>query len=361
MLVGVFLSCLLLFPAGQDSLQKDSLQMVNPMQMSPEMKQFLDTNVDRGLPPMERLRSLVSAVFQSHELNFSYAPVSRTAIETFTNRNGNCLSFTLLFITMSRYLNLDARFREVEIPPMFNKTGAFVNLSQHLNAAVLIGKQAYAIDVFPGVVPIDIGGQIVSDQRGLAHFLNNKGVDELGKENYELADLYLKKALETDPSTVGVWINLGAARTQVGKLDEAERYYRKALELEPKNLAAMSNLANICELTGRTKESIRLQTKVREFREKNPYHHFYMGLQAYQQGDYQGALAHYRQAVKLKSSDHNFYFAIARVYAQTGQNAEMLANLQLAEKNASDSASKLKYAQKLELLKNMRVQSPGQK
>jgi transglutaminase-like putative cysteine protease len=65
----------------------------NPMDLNLEMKQFLDKKVDRGLMPMERLQALVSAVFQDSELKFTYAPETRTAIETFTHRNGNCLSF----------------------------------------------------------------------------------------------------------------------------------------------------------------------------------------------------------------------------------------------------------------------------
>jgi transglutaminase-like putative cysteine protease len=80
----------------------------NPMTLSEEMKQFLDRRVDRNLPQMERLQALVSAVFHSKELSFSYVPATRTAIETYQTRGGNCLSFTLLFISMARYVNLDA-------------------------------------------------------------------------------------------------------------------------------------------------------------------------------------------------------------------------------------------------------------
>ena len=354
MLAGMLLCLYLVCPAADDAFQNAS-----PLDLSPEMKQFLDEKIERGLPPMQRLQSLVAMVFQSNELHFSYAPISRTAIETFTNRNGNCMSFTLLVISMARYLNLDARFREVEVPPVFAKSGAFVKVSQHLDAAVLIDGHAYAVDLFPEILPIEMGGRIVSDQRGLAHFFNNKGVDELGNGNYALAESFINKAIDTDPTAVGAWINRGAARAQMGKLDEAERYYRKALELEPKNLAAVTNLANICERTGRIKESLSLQKKAKEFREKNPYYHFNLGLQAYQQNNFEEALAHFKRAIKLKPKDHIFYFAVATAYGRIGQNEQMMAKLQLAEKYATDPDSKLRYSQKLELLKKMRAQGTG--
>jgi tetratricopeptide (TPR) repeat protein len=348
MVAGVLLSFLLAFPALQVTGQNE-----NPLELNPAIRHFLDTRVEKDLPPMQRLESLANAVFRDRELGFSYSSASRTAIETFENRNGNCLSFTLLLIAMARHLNLDARFREVEVPPIFTKTGEFVNLSQHLNAAVKVGSATYAIDVFPGVVPIEIGGRIVSDERGLAHFFNNKGVDELSGGDFAQAETYLQKALEIDPTMVGAWINWGAICARTGKLAEAERHYRKALELDPQDLAAMNNLANVCEQTGKTKEAAILQKKVKEFREKNPYHHYNLGMQAFKEGNYEQALIHYKRAIKLKSTEHNFYFAIAQAYARIGQNREVQANLRLAERYANDAENKQKYAQKLELLKNL--------
>jgi len=333
------------------------LPVQNPMELNTEMRAFLDTKVDRGLAQMERLQALVTAVFQDPQLNFTYSPETRTSIETFTNRSGNCLSFTILFISMARHLNLDARFREVEIAPTWSKTGAFVNLAQHVNAAVFIGGQAYSIDVFPGVNPIEVGGQVVSDARGMAHFYNNQGVDDLGRGYLEQAELHLRKALDLDPTTVCVWINLGAARTQAGNLAEAEKFYRKALELDPRNPAAMSNLATVCELTSRPKEAALYQKKIREFREKNPYHHYNLGQLAFQAGRYDEAILHYRKALKLKSTEHNFYYALARVYAQLNQTDEVVANLKLAEKYASDASNKERYNQKLDLLKGIRSHS----
>jgi Flp pilus assembly protein TadD len=325
----------------------------NPMDLSPEIRQFLDKKVDRSLPQMERLQALVSAVFRSNELSFTYAPATRTVIETYTQHSGNCLSFTFMFISTARYLGLDARFREVEIAPVWTKAGDFVNLSQHVNAAVFIGGQAYAIDVFPAVNRIEIGGQVVPDERGLAHFYNNRGVDELTKGNIETGESYLQEAVQADPTTVSVRINFGAAKTRSGELREAEGYLRRALELDPRSQAAMSNLAGVCQLTGSVKEALRYQAKIKEFREKNPYHHYDLGMQAFEVGRYEEATEHYRRALKLKSTEHNFYFALARAYGMLGQKAEAMNNLQLAEKYASDAANKQRYAEKLDLLKGV--------
>jgi tetratricopeptide (TPR) repeat protein len=346
MFASVLLGILLAFPAPDDSAMRE-----NPLAMDPAMREFAH-KVGFGLLPMQRLQALVDAIFQNKELNFSYAPISRSAGDTFKNRNGNCLSFTFLFISMARYLGMDARFCEVNIPPEFTKKGDRVILIQHLKPVVYIEGEAYAIDIFPAIIPIGMDGQIVSDERGFAHFFSNKGVVEFSNSNYELADAYFTKALDLDSTTVGAWINLGAARFQTGKLEEAERCYKKALALNPKSPAAMNNLANIFEITGRVKEAFTLKKKIQQFREKNPYYHFDLGLQACRQGDNEKALAHFRRAAKLNSRDYTFYFEIARMYARIGKKKQMLSNLQLAIKYASEPDNKLKYAQKLEALKS---------
>ena len=348
MLAPLFLSLLLAVP-----VQAESLGNENPLQIEASMKQFLATKIGPGLTPMQRLQSLVNAIFLDPDLKFAYAPVSRSAGETFESRDGNCLSFTLMFLSMARHLNLDARFCEVKLSPLFTRKGEFVILNQHLKPVVVIAGEAYAIDIFPGIIPVGLNGQIVSDRRGLAHYFSNKGVDELGNGSFALAEAYFKKAIDTDASTAGAWLNLGTARYRAGKMDEAERFYRKALALNPKNMAAMSNLASICEMTGKLKEATRLKKRIQQFREKNPYYHYALGSQSFLEGHYDEALVHYKRAIKLNATDHTFYLALAQMYARLGKKNETAANLQLAEKFASDPANKLRYAQKLEMLEGM--------
>ena len=137
----------------------------DPFELSDEMKRFLDAKIDRSEIPLEQLNQLARIIFQDNALNFTYQPVTRGAIETFNNRGGNCVSFTFLFIAMARYLGLDARFHEVDVPPLFNQVGKLISVSGHTNAVVYIGPQVYLIDLFPSVNRIDIGSRVVPDAR----------------------------------------------------------------------------------------------------------------------------------------------------------------------------------------------------
>jgi predicted Zn-dependent protease len=107
----------------------------------------------------------------------------------------------------------------------------------------------------------------------------------------------------------------------------------------------------VCERLSKTKEAERYKARVIQFRENNPYHQYDLGLAAYEEGRYQESIAYYKKAVKIKSYEHNFYYAMAESYAQLGQSAQVISNLRLAEKYATDPSNKLRYSQKIELLK----------
>jgi len=322
----------------------------NPLALSQEMREFLDKNVDRKLPPMDRLRALDEVVFRNNALNFKYADQSRTAAETFSHRDGNCLSFTLLFIAMARYLDLDVKFREVDIAPTFSMVGKFSTLHQHINAAVLFPTGMYVMDVFPGVNRIEMGGRIVSDQRGFAHFYNNIAVDELGKGNLPATESYLKTALEIDPTAPSVWVNTGVVKMQAGDFQEAEKCYRNALQTDSHDMAAIGNLVIVLRKEGRQNEADRYARKAKALWDKNPYRFFLQGMKAYEEGKYQDSLENYKRALKLKDKEHNFYFAMARTYVRLNQPEAAMKSLQQAVRYAPDSSDRDRYNQKLQLL-----------
>ncbi len=322
----------------------------DPFALNEEMKQFVDQHIDKSTDRLQQLQTLVRVVFQENALRFVYVPETRTAAETFSKRGGNCVSFTFLFISMARYLGYDARFREVEIAPIWSQVGNITSLGGHSNAAVFIGAQGYVVDLFPRVNAIQLGGRIVSDARALAHFFNNRGVDRIVSKEPGLAIAYFEKALEADPTTSNVWVNKGVAHTFLREESEAEKCYLWALQLDAGELPAMNNLAVLYERLGRKGEARNLYTKVQKFNQRNPYYHYNLGMQAYQTGDYRVSVDRFRTALKLKPAEHHFHLALAKAYAKLGIMDKAGNSLRLAAKHAPDDASRSLYNEKLAYL-----------
>jgi tetratricopeptide (TPR) repeat protein len=343
----------LLFLALQPCASVDSIPLPeeDPLAISEEMEQFLDKEIwSRSTGSMNLLNSLVSLVFDKGAVNFSYISETKTSIETFSEGSGNCLSFTNMFVAMARYLGLDVRFREVEIAPTWSKRGRLVTFNRHVNVAVQIGGSYYVVDLFPRVDRIEIGGRVVSDERGIAHYYNNKGADFLSEGSSEQARAYFCKALEVDPTAAFVWANLGVAQGLLEDWKEAEKCYLKAISLKEDHMIAMSNLAKLYEREGQLEKAQAYSKRVEGFQRKNPYYHYSLGEEAYESKRFDDAVAHYKEALKRNSKEHNFHFALAQTYSRLGNLSEAMEHLKKAHEYAPFGPGKNRYSRKLEIL-----------
>ncbi len=332
--------------AGQSPATADE----NPFALNQGIRQFVDNNIDRGTETLTQLQTLVRTVFEENKLHFTYQPVTRTAIETFDNRGGNCVSFTFLLIAMARYLGMDARFREVDIEPIWSDIGGIPSMDGHADVAVQIGTQVYFVDLFPTLNAVRLAGHTISDQRAIAHFWNNRGAEELGSGRVHDALSYFRKALKSDSTAAFAWANIGVAESLLGDDKEAARAYKNALKIDKGQLIAMSNLASLDEHIGRIDDARLYRDKIKKFNDRNPYYHFELGLKAYEAGHYTESIEQLRAALKLKATDQRFYLAIANDYVQLGALKEARKNVKLAMRLAPDESSRARYSQKLQWL-----------
>lgn len=323
----------------------------DPLGVSQEMVQFLEENIaNRSINQMNLLDNLVSLVFDEGAVNFTYVTETKSASETFSEGRGNCLSFTNMFVAMARHLGLEVRFREVEIAPTWSKRGRLVTFNQHINVAIIIGGSHYVVDLFPRVDRIEIGGRIVPDERGIAHYYNNKGADFLADGKSHEARAYFCKALEIDPQAPFVWANLGVVQGLLGNWEEAERCYLQAIELQEDQMIAMGNLVKLYRRQGKNEKAEAYDEKVEGFQKKNPYYHFSLGEEAFESRRIEEAVGHYKEALKRNSKEHRFHFALAKAYTVLGNISTAIEHLQKAHEYAPSGPGKDRYSQKLEIL-----------
>lgn len=319
--------------------------------LTPEMKQFVEDHVNTTGPELDRVYDLVQAIFDKDKLGFTYdSSRTKTAIETFQEASGNCLSFSNLFMALARYAGLDAHLQEVDVPPTWDKHGQVIVTSQHVNVVVFIEGRPFEVDLAANVDRLRVGTRVVSDQRGLSHYFSNKGVDAFGGGSPIRAREFFEKAIQSDPTCSFAWSNLAVAESQLGNFEAAEAAYKQSLELEPNRLGTLDNLLKLYNKMGRKGDVKRLQKKVNHYRQKNPFYHFFLGEQAYDAGRYQESVHHFKEAVKRRSDDHVFYFHYAQALLKVGEFDRARKQLAKAEEAASRQEDQIRYLRKLELL-----------
>lgn len=283
--------------------------------LSDEMRDYVASTVGEDPQARSRLRKLIRGMIEDGLLSLDYdANRTHTAIETFQSHQGNCLSFSILFAALAREANLNVTFQMVDIPPSFRSDGEMILLNNHINVVVsgirsdVNHSRDYVVDFNTAEYNGNYDTEKVTDNYAIALYFSNVAVEAMRAGKSRKAFRYLKAGIETDPEIAGLWVNLGTLYSRNERYNMAEQAYRQALSIQASNKSALVNLASTLRHLGREEESRYYLRKVAYYRDRNPYFHYFQAQTAYQQEEFEDALAHLKEAIGLKRDEHQFYF-----------------------------------------------------
>lgn len=329
----------------EDFSQQDILAL------TPEMRDFVDQRIKPHFGPKARLRQLTYALMDEGIFEIIYDEKTFTAEDTFEVRRGNCMSFTNLFVALARYAGLDARFQEVDVPPMWSFAGESFVINQHINVFIDLGYgSTRVIDFNINDFTTEFDSRIVSDRRARAHYFNNLGAEAMLGGDTVNALNYFRQSIWEDSSFSGSWINLGSLYRRDGYVDYAEAAYLRALRADESSLVAMSNLANLYRASGRNRLADLYAQEVREHRNRNPYYHYYLATDSFKTGDYALAIDHVRNAIRLRDDEPLFYSLLSVSYLMSGDRGQAVRWMEKAEAVAVEATEKDHYHDKIEAL-----------
>jgi len=337
-------------PSDQATVSEDEI-----LALDPRMIRWVEHYVDIHADPISRLNQLLYAMIGKGTFGLEYDDSTHSASETYRTRRGNCLSFTNLFVAMARHVNLDANFQEVEIPPDWTRKDNTFMLNRHVNVLVRIGERGkQVVDFNIEDFRTTYDRRKVSDERAMAHFYNNMGVQNMQEGDPRLALSYFRKAiLDNNQQFSPAWSNLGTLYLSQGYPRHAEAAYLKALEVYPNEYVAMSNLARLYEQTGDSEKADFYNGQVASHRMKNPYYRYQLAREAFFSHDYETAIKHLKLAIRKKQSEDSFYFLLGLSYRQLGEQAEAEVAFEKAQFYADANNKENDYRGKLDLLKSM--------
>ncbi len=320
---------------------------VDILRLSPRMARFLIRHVSPRKAPNDRVDDLMDAIFGRKGLGITYeGTATLTAAETFEARQGNCLSFTILFVAMARHLGLDAYFLEVDEVISWDRRGEVVVRNQHMIVEVEVENGRRRLDFLPEAEKRYRAVKRISDRRALAHYHNNLGVEALAAGDVEAALAHLGRATSTDATFSHAWTNLGVAQRHGGAAAAAEASYLQALELDSEP-AALANLASLYLATGRASEAAPLRRKIEDHLKRNPFHHFRLGTASVRSGVVAPALRHFREAVRRLPGEPEFHAGLADALARLGEVEKARRSYQKALELAEDESDKERFRQRL--------------
>lgn len=321
---------------------------VDILAVNDDMRAFLRHNVPDGVGKKRKVELILGAMLdQGLELHYNNFK-TYTAEEAFYSQEGNCLSFTNLFVALAREAGVNARFQEVEIPPVWVARGETWMLNLHVNALVNLPGHEQVVDFNLRDYNRELHRRVLSDRDAKARYHNNMGVHWMNEGDSARAFANLKKAIALRPSTGYFWTNLGTLYRRENHLDAAESAYLVAVEIDDEPVAN-SNLARLYEGLGEPQLATWYRHRVDLFRAKNPYYLFHLAEQAYANKDYDEARGLLLKALHSDTKDHRIYRLLGLTHLQQGDR--WLAKKRFRQAAAlAEGEARERYNHKLELL-----------
>lgn len=295
--------------------------------LSPEIKTLIRQEVNSTKNFHTTVHDLIDVIFSKEQIGLAYLnSASLTASETYLNKQANCLSLTILSYAIAQELNISAKFQLIKVPEYWINDSGYNLLAGHVNVILsdkvkkglngsIIKPDTVTIDFDPYTRKKSFPTSNLNKKEVIAYFYTNKAAQAIINNNHSLAYAYLKKATTLAPKYSSAWGNLGILYKFIGQYDLAIASYEQAISLKHNNLTVINNLSFALDKVGRTDEANLIRKKLHSVRINNPYYHALLGNKAYSKLAYEKAEAHFKQAILLDSSQHEFHFGLAKSFS----------------------------------------------
>lgn len=326
--------------AAVTRLGLDPDAVVYPFQINQEMEDWAKEKI-RGSMSMvasTRLEVLQRSFFETHEFEFEYDQArTLTAQEAFLARHGNCMSFTSLFVALSRSLSMPTFLLSVKRQPEVIKDEGLVVVNRHVVAGYRAPNKVYIYDFYVTDSSPYVSQRVIDDVEASAIYHTNIGGYAIRIDDLDEAERNLELAVVLSPRFAPAWVNLGVTRSRLGDTEGAFDALQRALNVEPGNSSALVNLARLYRDQGRTEEA---ETAMRAAAEgtRNPFTLIAMADVEMTRGRFEEARQYLRRARWWYGREPEVYLALSRLSqlegdgAKAAKHAERAANL-LMERN----------------------------
>ncbi len=322
----------------------DANEVVYPFHATPEMTEWVKIKLSPYMTnsPDVRLQVLQKAFFENDEFEFEYDQAGTlTAEEAFAARTGNCMSFTSLFIALSRSAGVPTFLVSVRRLPDVDMDQGLVVVNRHVVAGYRAPNRIHTYDFYVASSTPVAGHRVIDDLTASAIYHTNIGGLAIRQGNLPTAIHNLEIATILAPDWAPGWVNLGVAFSRIGETEAAFDALQKALEAEPSNSSALINLSKLYRDQGREEEADNAMRAVAEGT-RNPFTLITLAEIEILRGDYEKANRYLRRARWWYAKEPHVYQAMARLAEIEGDREkarkyrDKAAELRRAEARESD-------------------------
>lgn len=265
--------------------------------------------------------------FDNHKYKFQEERNFLTDI--FNNKQGNCASFTALYVSITNRLNLP--FYAVLVP-----SHCFVRYSSKnktVNIETTYYGDFYSDEWYANYLHFDMDSinknvysRPISKKELLAVMLNARANVYLGRKQYKKVVEDCNKVLEIFPNMAEALITRGTAYDKLGKIQKAMADYTNSLNSCQNNATVFSNRGLIYEQIGQFEKAIFDYNRALKVDPDFAEVYYNRGIAFERRGEHQQAVNDFTKAIQLKPDYADAYFNRACVFNIVGMRKEAIAD-----------------------------------
>ena len=314
-----------------------------PFALPPDLVKFLDDRLKPGPNEDRRVTQVTEFIFGRLNLQYALAP-TRSAAGTYRAQQGNCMSFTNLFVGIARHQRLAPFYVNVTDQQKWSVRDGMVVSQGHIVAGLYVKGQLRTYDFLPYEVKAYKKFKPIDDVTAAAHYYNNLGAEALLAGDIETAGPYLTLATRIAPKFVKATNNLGVLLTRRGEVASAIEVYQKGLEIEPDDVALRTNLASLYQKQGRGVEAQALLAELDVANNTNPFYFVYQSEMALARGDSEKALELLREALRRDTEVPEVHLGFVKVFLARGDLERARYHLERALRLDATNEQARRYA-----------------
>ena len=276
---------------------------------------------------------------------------SLTPQEAWREKRGNCLSFTMLMVSLAAELGLEIHYNSVDIPDTWDMDESLgMIFYRHVNGVLYANGRRQVFDLAMDVYDAGYPQRFIQQHQVTAMLFNNRSVAALEAGDAEGALHNIKMAIAHDSGNADYWANLGVIKKRDGNWRQAEIAFLYGVQKDRRSLVAASNLERLYRELGRPGRADDFARMADRARLSNPYVHYQQALAAYESGAYRQAEKSNNRAITMHNTDPRFYELRSLIAQQRGYYRRAIKSLARAYEVSTGDEQRGKYASKAELV-----------
>jgi Flp pilus assembly protein TadD len=314
-------------PAWVEEGMAAGLPLENPLQLNDATKERFRLEASEAGGERTQMRRLIRFLIDNDGLAFQYRPTrTLNAQAAFEAREGDCMSYAMLYVAAARSLGLDVHFvRITQLPVFWEESGRFFT-SSHI--AVAFGHDTWT----ENAMVVDFSAthtsewrfslyNPVSDEIAFVLFHSNRAVEFLLLDQYVEAERLLRFLLDNAPAVPEVYNNLGIVLMRLHRAQEATDLLATAIERFPRFVPLYSNAVSAAAASGHPDLVKIWSVAGNKVAQSDPAFSFAEGMMAFRQSDFPNAAARFAQALEVQPDDLTLLGWTARAHLSAGDKS----------------------------------------